>query len=61
MFDFLVKAPQFFCLSDANYALRGAYARVSQCHFAGMSLLTHPRHLVERELAQLSRHVESTE
>jgi hypothetical protein len=53
MFAFLVKNPQFFCLSDDNYALREAYAHITGKRFAGTSLLTRSRHQIEWELAKL--------
>jgi hypothetical protein len=51
MFDFLVKNPLLLCLSDDNYALREAYARLTGKRFKGTSLLTRPRHQLEQEFA----------
>jgi len=47
LFTYLVKHPRFLILSDENYALRLAYARIPP---AGMSLLTQTRHRIERAL-----------
>ncbi len=56
MFDFLVKNPRVFCLSDDNFALREAYARIAGKRFKGASLLTRSRRRVEQEYsAALSR------
>ena len=51
MFDYLVKNPLLLCLSDDNYALREAYARLTGKRFNGTSLLTRPRHQLEQEFA----------
>ena len=51
MFRFLVNRPLLFCLSDDNYALREAYARLIVKRHVGTSLLTRPRHQVEQEFA----------
>ena len=51
MFDYLVKNPLLLCLSDDNYALREAYARLTGNRFNGTSLLTRPRHQLEQEFA----------
>jgi hypothetical protein len=52
LFDFLVKRPDVFCLSAANYALREEYARVTGDRPGGAALLTRPRSRIERDLAR---------
>jgi len=51
LFGFLVKGPQYFCLSDDNYALRTEYARVTGDRPRGTALLTRPRSRIEQDLA----------
>ena len=53
LFAFLVERPMYFCLADDNFTLRIRYAELSGRRPAGTSLLTRPRHLVERDLACL--------
>jgi hypothetical protein len=55
MFDFLVKNPLYLTLSDDNYALREAYARLTGKKFNGTYLLTRKRHHVEHEYAEALR------
>jgi hypothetical protein len=54
MFAYLVKNPLLLCLSDDNYALREAYARLTGKRFRGTSLLTRHRHQLEKEFAAAS-------
>jgi len=55
LFDFLVKGPQYFCLSDDNYALRTEYARVTGDRPRGTALLMRPRSRIEQDLAAAQR------
>jgi hypothetical protein len=52
LFDYLVKRPDAFCLSAANYDLREEYVRVTGDRPAGAGLLTRPRSRIERDLAR---------
>lgn len=48
----LVRTPMYMTLADDNYAVRVAYVRATGERPGGVSLLTRPRHQVERALAQ---------
>ena len=45
-------ADMYLTLADDNYAVRVAYVRATGERPGGVSLLTRPRHQVERALAQ---------
>jgi hypothetical protein len=55
LFDFLVKRPDTFCLSLANYALREEYVRVTGDRPAGAGLLTRSRSRIEQDLARFQK------
>jgi hypothetical protein len=59
LFDFLLKNPIFFCLSDDNFTLREISARVTGEPPSGTGLLRRKRHQVESALAETLGHSDS--
>jgi hypothetical protein len=52
LFDFLINNPSFFVLADDNFVLREVAVRTTGQGYAGTTLLKHPRHRIESDLAE---------